>query len=85
VTLCGTDGMVLLPEARPSFRGDSSPKIHARTIITLFTHIADRTDRVLKAMAIDQRPEASTKLPCVDWELYRRLKSEARLNLLFRF
>ncbi len=37
-------------------------------------------------MTVDQRPAGpSTPLPTTDWELYRRLKAEGRLNLLFRF
>jgi hypothetical protein len=37
-------------------------------------------------MTVDQRRNGpSTPLPAADWELYRRLKAEGRLNLLFRF
>jgi len=37
-------------------------------------------------MTVDQRPDGpSTSLPAADWQLYRRLKAEGRLNLLFRF
>ena len=32
-----------------------------------------------------QRHGPSTPLPAPDWELYRRLKTEGRLNLLFHF
>jgi hypothetical protein len=40
--------------------------------------------RALTPMTIDQQPEGlSTPLPAVDWELYRRLKAEGRMNLLF--
>jgi hypothetical protein len=37
-------------------------------------------------MTVDQRRDGpSTPLPAADWELYRRLKIEGRVNLLFRF
>jgi hypothetical protein len=82
VTLCGTDGMVQFLVVRASLRGDSSPKEHRRSTVRLLTHNVWPSGRALTAMATDRRRQAS-RLPRVDWELYRRLKSEGRLNLLF--
>jgi hypothetical protein len=39
----------------------------------------------LTPMTVKQQSDApTTPLPAADWELYRRLKAEGRLNLLFR-
>jgi hypothetical protein len=36
-------------------------------------------------MTVDQQRDGFSILPAVDWQLYRRLKAEGRLSLLFRF
>jgi hypothetical protein len=73
-------------EARVFFSGDTSLREHGGSIIGLLTHSGCASGRALTAMAVDQRRDnRSTQFPSVDWELYRRLKSEGRLNLLFHF
>jgi hypothetical protein len=84
-TPSGTTATVLFLVGRAFFHGDTPLKELGWTNITV-THSVLPSGPVLTAMATDPRPDGlSTLLPRVDWELYRRLKSEGRLNLLFRF
>jgi hypothetical protein len=81
VTLCGTAVTALCRVGRSSFRGDENLNEHCWSRRSVWPSV-----RALTAMATDQRPDGpSTRFPRVDWELYRQLKSEGRLNLLFRF
>jgi hypothetical protein len=59
---------------------------HGKNRIGLLTSSEWASGRALTPMTVDQRRDGpSTPLSAPDWELYRRLKAEGRLNLLFHF
>jgi hypothetical protein len=68
------------------FSGDTILKQHGESRVGLLTASVWASGRALTPMSVDQqRNGLSMPLPAVDWELYRRLKAEGRLNLLFHF
>ena len=78
--------MDLSPVARVFFSGDTILKQHRKSRVGLLTPTKRATGRALTPMTVKQQRDApSTLLPATAWELYRRLKAEGRLNLLFRF
>jgi hypothetical protein len=77
--------MDLCRMARVFFSGDTKLKQHGKSRIGLFTPSRWASGRALTPMTVDQRRYGpSMPLPATAWELYRRLKAEGRLNLLFR-
>jgi len=85
VTPSGTVAMDLSRVARVFFCGDTILKQHGKSI-GMLTPIDWASGRALTPMTVKQQHDAaSTPLPAPDWELYRRLKAEGRLNLLFHF
>ncbi len=86
VTPSGTVAMDLSRVARVFFSGDTMLKQHRKSRVGLLTSSKWASGRALTPMTVkQQRDGPSTPLPAADWELYRRLKAEGRLNLLFRF
>ena len=86
VTLSGSDDMGRLVVARVFFSGDTILKQHGKSGVGLLTTSEWVSGRALTPMTADQQRDGlSMPLPAVDWELYRRLKAEGRLNLLFHF
>jgi hypothetical protein len=68
------------------FTGDTILKQPGKSDIGLLTPSKGASGCALTPMAVDQqRNSLSIQLPSVNWELYRRLKSQGRLNLLFHF
>jgi hypothetical protein len=66
--------------------GDTNLNQHRKSRLGLLTSSKWVSGRALTAMTVEQqRGGPSTSLPAADWQLYRRLKAEGRLNLLFRF
>jgi hypothetical protein len=71
--------------AQVFFSGDTILKQHRKSRVGLFTSSKWASGRALTPMTVDQRRDGpSMPVPAADWELYRRLKAEGRLNLLFR-
>jgi hypothetical protein len=86
VMLSGSDDMGRLLVARVFFSGDTILMQHGKNRVGLLTTSEWASGRVLTPMTIDQQRDGlSMPLPAVDWELYRRLKAEGRLNLLLHF
>jgi hypothetical protein len=86
VTLSGSSSMARSRVARVFFSGDTILKQHGKSRVGLLTTSERARGRALTPMTIDQRRDGlSMPLPAVEWELYRRLKAEGRLNLLFHF
>lgn len=86
MTLTGTTAMDLSRVARVFFSGDTILKQHGNSRVWLLTPSKWASGRALTPMTVKQQLHGpSAPLPAVDWELYRRLKAEGRLNLLFRF
>jgi hypothetical protein len=86
VTLSGSDDMGRLVVAREFFSGDTILKQHGKSRDGPLTTSEWARGRALTPMTVDQQRDGlSMPLPAVDWELYRRLKAEGRLNLLFHF
>jgi hypothetical protein len=84
--LSGTVAMGLFSVAQPFFGGDTILKQHGKSRVGLLTTSEWARGRALTLMTVDQQRDGlSMPLPAVDWELYRRLKAEGRVNLLFHF
>jgi hypothetical protein len=85
VTLTGTAAMDLRRVAQVFFSGDTILKQHRKSRVGLFTSSKWASGRALSPMTVKQQRDApTTRLPAAAWELYRRLRAEGRLNLLFR-
>ena len=85
-TPSGAIAMGQFPVVQGFFSGDTILKQHGKSRVGLLTTSEWASGRALTPMTVDQqRDGVSMPLPAVDWELYRRLKAEGRLNLLFHF